>query len=105
MSTVTVTHTIKNGADDAVAGVKVTVKLSEPGYRSDDSSIRRVETYFSNSSGVVSMELERNQDIVPGGSATYYIATIEMPAKYGGSERVTFRATASQSLRDSQIAA
>lgn len=104
MSTVTVTHTLKDQGAVNMPNVPIEVRLSETGWRGDDSQIPTKQPYVTDAAGACAMILERNQDILPGGSATYYIASVMLPPKYGGPKRFTFRATITQSLIDSIVA-
>jgi hypothetical protein len=104
MSTVAITHTVSTLIGVGIPSVQILCTLSEPGFRADDSEISRLHSFITDGAGAVSMSLERNVDVVPGGSDTYYTADVLIPQRYGGPKRYTFRATVAQSLHDSLVA-
>lgn len=106
MATVAITHVIKNHANQVLPGIHVTARISDSAFRADDSKIADVQSYVSDSAGLVTMNLEQNSTVIPVDPAvvaadTYYTVDVLLPAKYGGPERHTIRATAAQSLQNS----
>lgn len=103
MGTVNVTHVVKDLKNDPIDGIEIRARLSEPGFRSDDSEIPTLQIFYTDSTGTAVLELEAQADITPGGATTYYVVDVLTPPDQGGSKRHTIRATSNQSLQNSIV--
>jgi len=101
MATVNITHTVKTPSGFELEGVMARATLSGQGFRSDDSAVAREQWFTSNDVGLITMALERTDQITPAG--LHYAVEVQVPDAYGGPELYTITATAAGTLMDSRV--
>lgn len=102
MSTVKITHKVLAG-NNPVPGVQIIARLSDTGLRSDGSTIPRIQEYTTDANGSVSMDLERSEDVVPGGMLTYWSIEVRLPASKGSPEIYTIQPTVDGTLAAAKV--
>lgn len=97
MPSSTISNTILDPNGVAIANVPVTVRLMPTGgFRVDTfTEVARVVEATSNASGFWSLALERNSNITPGTTSTWYEVTETIPNADGGTRTWTIQVGAS----------